>query len=91
MKKYRRNRLKDAVIVTTWLIAVLPIFPVALIIALHDHVEKFADWYDDLALSQSANGATNGIQSKRTNACKSTWLKMPVAFLYQCSNTIYPA
>lgn len=50
MKKYRRNRLKDAVIVTTWLIAVLPIFPVALIIALHDHVEKFADWYDDLAL-----------------------------------------
>ena len=50
MKKYRRNRLKDAVIVTTWLIAVLPIFPVALIIALHDPVEKFADWYDDLAL-----------------------------------------
>ncbi|MGQ5784973.1 DUF4014 family protein [Serratia sp. IR-2025] len=55
MKKYRRNRMKDAVIVAAWVVAVLPIFPIELIIMLHDHVEKFADWYDGLIIQPIRN------------------------------------
>ena len=55
MSKYRRNRLKDSVVVAVWFIALLLILPIALLVMLHDFLEKFTDWYDDLALQPIRN------------------------------------
>lgn len=50
MKKYRRSRIKDFLIIIVWVVALLPIFPVALILLLHNKAEDFAGWYAGIAL-----------------------------------------
>lgn len=55
MKKYRRNRAKDVVMVAIWTIAFIPILPLAIILLIHDPIEKVANWYDGLFLQAIRN------------------------------------
>lgn len=53
--RYRRNRLKDSVVIPVWVIALLPVSPVVFLLILHHLLEGFIDWYNKLALQPIRN------------------------------------
>lgn len=38
--------MKDSLVVTVWILALIPVLPFSIIIMLHDYLEKITDWYD---------------------------------------------
>lgn len=51
MSKYKRNRVKDLLIISVWVLALIPIIPAVIILSLQKGAERVADWYDGKVLS----------------------------------------